>query len=143
MKYYIQHTSNGRIIFGSWEDSSPNAEPGLTIKEFEARPEGNLSDWYIDGSKIIKIPSNNNPEYVFDYDQKKWIDPRTEEEKRQDAINDALSKRAKFLSDSDWTQLPDVPLLNKQEWSSYRQSLRDITIQPGYPFDIVWPQAPN
>jgi len=38
-------------------------------------------------------------------------------------------RRNTKLVDSDWTQLPDVPLLEekKEEWREYRQKLRDIT----------------
>lgn len=58
------------------------------------------------------------------------------------ALSVALAKRARLLSASDWTQLPDVPLTTKAAWATYRQALRDITAQPGYPLDIVWPVSP-
>ena len=45
---------------------------------------------------------------------------------------------------SDWTQLPDSPLSEeqRQEYVVYRQLLREITAQPGFPWDIIWPSAP-
>jgi hypothetical protein len=48
------------------------------------------------------------------------------------------------LSTSDWTQLSDSPLSVEQKaaWALYRQALRDITNQPGFPMDIQWPVAP-
>lgn len=48
------------------------------------------------------------------------------------------------LKESDWTQLPDVPLTEekKVEWVTYRQALRDVTNQPD-PFEIVWPTQPE
>lgn len=51
--------------------------------------------------------------------------------------------RDKGLADSDWTQLPDVPLSaeKKAEWASYRQALRDVTRQTD-PFNITWPVKP-
>lgn len=53
--------------------------------------------------------------------------------------------RYMLLSSSDWTQLPNNPLsIEKQTaWANYRQELRDITTQSGYPFDVVWPTKPN
>jgi hypothetical protein len=51
-------------------------------------------------------------------------------------------KRNQLLAQSDWTQLPDVPLETKEAWAVYRQALRDITEQEGYPFNIVWPTPP-
>lgn len=34
--------------------------------------------------------------------------------------------RAAALSNSDWTQLPDITLSNKAEWATWRQALRDV-----------------
>jgi hypothetical protein len=51
-------------------------------------------------------------------------------------------RRNKLLTDSDWTQLPDVPLATKEAWATYRQALRDVTEQPD-PFNIVWPTPPG
>lgn len=51
--------------------------------------------------------------------------------------------RAILLLNSDWTQLPDVPLSTQASWQLYRQALRDITEQAGYPEDIVWPATPE
>ena len=51
--------------------------------------------------------------------------------------------RAKLLSDSDWTQLPDVPTATKELWATYRQALRDITLQAEFPTVINWPSAPT
>lgn len=59
-------------------------------------------------------------------------------------IAKARSKRNDALNESDWTQLPDVlDDVLKAECAVYRQSLRDISSQPGYPFDIQWPRRPT
>ena len=52
------------------------------------------------------------------------------------------TKRCRYLSDSDWTQLPDVPLATKEAWAVYRQELRDIPSQPDFPFGTRWPLKP-
>ncbi|MDD4926926.1 MAG: tail fiber assembly protein [Methylotenera sp.] len=57
-------------------------------------------------------------------------------------IASAMAKRAALLAACDWTQLPDVPLLTQSTWQPYRQSLRDITLQPNYPNTIAWPTPP-
>lgn len=61
--------------------------------------------------------------------------------------NEILSINAKFfrdlkLSESDWTQLPDVPTTVKEKWAAYRQALRDIPQQPDFPQNIIWPDQP-
>lgn len=51
-------------------------------------------------------------------------------------------QRNRFLSASDWTQLPDAPV-DQTAWAAYRQSLRDITDQEGFPANVVWPVQPS
>lgn len=45
------------------------------------------------------------------------------------------------LAASDWTQLADAPV-NSLAWANYRQRLRDITTQPGFPWSVDWPTPP-
>ncbi len=45
------------------------------------------------------------------------------------------------LAECDWTQVADAPV-DKQAWATYRQALRDITAQEGFPWTITWPDAP-
>lgn len=49
--------------------------------------------------------------------------------------------RNKRLADSDWTQLADAPV-DSAVWATYRQTLRDVTAQAGFPWTITWPDAP-
>lgn len=51
-------------------------------------------------------------------------------------------QRNKLLSESDWTQLADAPV-DSTVWSTYRQTLRDITKQDGFPWDVIWPNKPE
>lgn len=52
------------------------------------------------------------------------------------------SERNRLLSDCDWTQLPDAPT-DAEGWANYRQALRDITTQEGFPTAVTWPIPPN
>jgi hypothetical protein len=51
------------------------------------------------------------------------------------------SQRTDKLKGSDWTQVADAPV-DKAAWATYRQALRDITAQSGFPWDTQWPDAP-
>lgn len=57
----------------------------------------------------------------------------------------AITKRNERLLKSDWTQLPDAPLtaLQVAAWRTYRQELRDVPEQAGYPRTINWPVKPE
>ena len=56
-----------------------------------------------------------------------------------------IARRNELLSKSDWTILPDSPLTKSQKdaWKEYRQSLRDITNQEGFPETVVFPTKPE
>ena len=50
--------------------------------------------------------------------------------------------RDALLAATDWTQLPDVPEATRNAYTAYRQALRDVPAQEGFPDDIVWPPTP-
>ena len=54
------------------------------------------------------------------------------------------TKRGKLLSQSDWTQFADCKLSDskKAEWVTYRQALRDLPAQSGFP-DVDMPTKPS
>ena len=45
------------------------------------------------------------------------------------------------LAECDWTQVADAPV-DKAVWATYRQALRDITAQEGFPWTVTYPDAP-
>ena len=47
-----------------------------------------------------------------------------------------------ILTASDWTQVADAPV-DTTAWATYRQALRDIPAQSGFPDNITWPQEPT
>jgi hypothetical protein len=53
------------------------------------------------------------------------------------------SRRDDFLAATDWTQMPDTPQATKDKWSAYRQALRDVPQQAGFPDNIQWPSKPE
>lgn len=50
--------------------------------------------------------------------------------------------RNKRLTETDWTQIADAPV-DKAAWAIYRQALRDIPSQAGFPWDVQWPTQPE
>jgi len=65
-------------------------------------------------------------------------DTTTDEER---AANVRQRRDAK-LTDSDWTQTADAPV-DKTAWATYRQSLRDVPSQSGFPNEVTWPTEPE
>lgn len=52
------------------------------------------------------------------------------------------NRRDSFLSQSDWTQVVDASV-DQAAWATYRQALRDIPSQAGFPNTVNWPVEPE
>jgi len=66
-------------------------------------------------------------------------------QKDEEQSKNVRNSRTEMLRDCDWTQLDDTPMSNTQkaDWAEYRQALRDVPDQAGFPFDIEWPVQPE
>ena len=51
------------------------------------------------------------------------------------------ASRTQMLKDCDWTQIADSTA-DKTAWATYRQALRDVPAQTGFPWTITWPTQP-
>ena len=93
------------------------------MTRYHATPEGN-------------VPFTAEEEAEWDAMEAAWdagADDRT-------AAN-VRSQRDNLLSKTDWMANSDVTM--SDEWRTYRQALRDITSQEGFPNDITWPTEPS
>lgn len=55
------------------------------------------------------------------------------------------TERNRRLAETDWCMMPDYPLdpNNTEEVKAYRQALRDIPYQSGFPKNVQWPVEPQ
>ena len=58
-----------------------------------------------------------------------------------DAAAAVRSRRDELLAEKDWMGLSDVTM--SSDWATYRQALRDVPSQSGFPHDITWPEKPE
>lgn len=58
---------------------------------------------------------------------------------------DVRAKRDALLAASDYTQATDYPstYAARTAWAEYRQQLRDVTKQTGFPAEVKWPTEPE
>jgi hypothetical protein len=66
------------------------------------------------------------------------VDPAKVAAKQAD---EARTQRDRLLAASDWTQVADAPV-DQVAWKEYRQALRDVPEQAGFPENVVWPEPP-
>ena len=87
----------------------------------------------------------NDPVFENDEWVQRWdvvqISAKQREMLTRDAAKQVADTRNQLLTASDWVTLPDVALTPsaRREWLMYREALRDVTKQPGYPLDVTWP----
>lgn len=140
MKNFVTYQDNGCIInVGTCLDSDFQFQKGYPSHILETIDLVPLDVFYIQDNELIKIPDSPGIGYIFNYDLKQWVaDPNS-------MSLEIKMQRDQLLYQSDWTQIPNNPLTSEkqQEWAVYRQQLRDITSQSGYPFNVVWPTQPE
>lgn len=104
----------------------------------------------------VKFSIPPNKQYIFNYEetvelnddglwQQAWIITDASEEEIYSRTTEQSVKtrqlRNEKLAECDWTQLPDAPV-DTAAWATYRQQLRDVTAQTGFPWEVFWPIAP-
>jgi hypothetical protein len=62
-------------------------------------------------------------------------------QKDAEQATNVRNQRTEMLEDCDWTQLADSTA-DKTAWATYRQALRDVPSQAGFPWTITWPTQP-
>lgn len=86
-------------------------------------------------SLFVSCPDEVQQGWTFDGTT--WAEPTVTV---PDAAVQARAKRDALLRESDWTQLPDAPV-DRAAWAAYRQALRDVPLQPGFPASVTWPKV--
>ncbi|ELY2854172.1 tail fiber assembly protein [Cronobacter dublinensis] len=56
--------------------------------------------------------------------------------------SEVRAERDMLIAASDWRMMPDAPG-DKEVWKAYRDELRAITEQKGFPFEVIWPIQPG
>jgi hypothetical protein len=84
-----------------------------------------FTDTTVDG--VTTTAAENEAEYKTAKDAEQAASVRT-------SRNDKLTA-------CDWTQIVDSTA-DKPVWATYRQALRDVTAQDGFPWNVTWPEQP-
>mgnify|MGYP001159321796 CR=1 FL=1 len=124
--------------------SFPKKVPDSILSEYSVYPVTFAPKPDIDKS-TQNIEQESQPSLVGGIWTVGWIvSSKTAEELQAVEDSIAASVRAErdgLLTESDWTQVADAPV-DATAWATYRQALRDITDQAGFPNDINWPTQP-
>jgi hypothetical protein len=149
MQHYIKYNAaTGEILETVIAEKAEYLSPVTSAFTYvETDDSVDNSKYYFDlgASQTTAFPDKPDANYVWNWTTKAWYDPRTEDQKYEQLVKAAKEKRARMLAASDWVVVKSVdqgaPV--PQDWQTYRQALRDITTQSGYPATIVWPTSPQ
>lgn len=140
MRNYIAHNLSGVILrTGICPDDMLELQAGVNETVIEGIAKDDIHYIDITTGAIKELPPKPVGDCQFDIITKSWVATQYTDAELRAA---ASAQRSQLLTQSDWTQLPDVPLATKTAWAEYRQGLRDITAQAGYPREIAWPAPP-
>ena len=166
MKQVSQLDQDGYFVGVTTADPSPLEPdvyliPGGCIDEpAPTIPEGQRAKWDSGQWVFEDIPPEKPKQpyasWTYDEETNEWVPPVAKpdddaewDEDSQEWIpgpevlaRDVRATRDRLLRDSDWTQVPDAPV-DQQTWAEYRQALRDVPEQEGFPTDINWPTKPE
>ena len=76
---------------------------------------------------------------------KGYAPKKTEEQKLNELASKIRTKRNSLLAETDYFLMPDYPISQEclEKVKEYRQELRDITKQDGFPNDVTFPDFPK
>lgn len=116
----------GSFIRGDVVSENNYEQLGLTPVTFTEQPEGRVR------AQATKVNDAWTGSWQTVTDWVLETEAKAQQVRRQ---------RDNRLAASDWTQVSDAPV-DKQAWATYRQALRDVSDQTGFPDQVTWPQPP-
>lgn len=137
------------------KDGRPASE--YPLRHGPAWPSSALAASFVDRSQypaviIGTMPDEanlpNGAEQITQSDHDRLLNEHTQrrsafnERMQEIAAEQARSQRNTLLNESDFAVLADSPVSDVEAWKTYRQALRDVPQQPGFPGDITWPVKP-
>lgn len=145
MIYYIVDATGelvSRLTLSNVDALAANLQPGQYV--CPVPPPLTPAWWDESADTWVVKPEKPSTNSRWDPVQKVWYDPRTPTEITAQLTAQATSRRNALLAASDWSQMPDSPLITEQKtaWAEYRTLLRNVPQQAGFPTTIDWPVQP-
>jgi hypothetical protein len=103
------------------------------VQTVEERPPVKQDDVWVQQWAVVEL---------YDEAEREQVLAQAEADKLEAQKESVRSERNAKLSSTDWTQVADAPV-DQTAWATYRQALRDVPQQAGFPWDVQWPDEPN
>ena len=133
---YVQPTPN---LSGSYPAPQSRPFPGaIELSDMQAQT-------LLDYNGFVTIEPTEDGVIVTP-NTEAWEAWKAEQPDPSEALSETIRvKRDSLLAACDWTQMADSPLDDetKAAYQAYRQALRDVPQQEGFPTSIQWPEEPK
>jgi hypothetical protein len=134
---YVQYDIQTGQIFGTGSSDEPSVKgvSGYLIVDQQV----DNTKYKVENNVLVPLPAKPGYYYYYNYITNQWVFDE------QSCANAVIAERNQLLYASDWTQIPNNPLTPalQEQWAIYRQALRDIPSQQGYPAIVNWPTPPQ
>jgi len=125
-----------------------DAAPAEQKEKFLGLLAASINKWSWDGAEWV-LEQNTTEIEKFDFSLDDFPDSfvpempayNPDERALEQEAEEVRTQRDALLKDSDWTQVSDAPV-DQSAWANYRQALRDLPEQEGFPQEVVWPTKP-
>lgn len=99
-----------------------------------------ITSWEAD-VYILTVPYTPGLEARIEANYAAWL-AHAKAEDYEAAAEEIRSHRDMLLEDTDYVMYPDYPASSERTaaMQTYRQALRDVPGQSGFPHDVVWPK---
>lgn len=136
----LYYNEKGEIVqtFGVPEFAIPAYIPPEGLYKLEVTVPIGKNTHYVVDDELVELPTKPDESYIFDYDLKTWVvSPEIAGNIVRDIRNTLLSEADILIFKAEDLGQDTAALRN------YRQALRDITSQVGFPLEVNYPQIPN
>lgn len=114
-------------------------DPEMDYFMIDTNESCNIISQYVDTATktLVYFPDKTSEFHTWDWTTKQWV---LDSENAAQLIR---QKRDELLRQSDWSQGLDVPENLRTVWAVYRDALRHIPEQEGFPEQVTWPTPPE
>lgn len=147
IKFFAFYDADGDVTsVASGDGGVTFSYPGCTTIEVNEETYRRLRTGgsYLQHGEFVKRPPMPSVYHEWNKKTKQWV--LNAAKQQVFAAEEVRAQRDQLLLDSDWTDtLSAKGRLGSRydDWQQYRQALRDITSQPGFPTTVVWPTPPG
>lgn len=109
----------------------------------QAEPTDEAPEKYVYDEYTLRVRYRDNLISSIESNVPAWLAAAKAKE-YETLATEARAKRDKLLAATDKTQYADYPISpeKKAAYAEYRQALRDVPNQAGFPNNIIWPYKP-